>query len=509
MGKDGSVSVNEGRAMSEDASGNPGAVGWPDESVAYFAVRRMQTKLHSWAGADASRRFDDLFNLVYDRAFLMHAWEQVSGNAGARTAGVDRATVAWIETHVGVVAFLDGIRESLRSGEFRPVEVRQVMIPKGQSGKLRKLGIPTVADRVVQTALKAVLEPIFEADFLPCSYGFRPNRSAHDAIAEVHHFASRPCEYHWVLEVDIAACFDEIGHTPLLDRLRRRVKDKRVCALVKAFLKAGVLTCRGEREETVAGAPQGGPLSPLMANIVLSALDEHFDRQRRDLMGTAYQRSKRMKMDLGNWRLIRYCDDFVVMVRGERRHAEELQEEVAAVLAPLGLRLALGKTRVVHIDEGFDFLGYHIRRQRKRGTSKYYVYTKPSKKAIQTIKDKVKVKTFRATRNQDLSALITQLNRLLVGWARYFRYGTSRAVFKAVDHHAWGRLMRWIRAKYAGKHRLGMKELRRRFCDKGWRFAHNGVVFTGASSVTVTRYRYRGTRIPAPWAVDPAVAATG
>jgi RNA-directed DNA polymerase len=295
----------------------------------------------------------------------------------------------------------------------------------------------------------------------------------------------------------------------LLDRLRRRVKDKRVCALVKAFLKAGVLTCRGEREETVAGAPQGGPLSPLMANIVLSALDEHFDRQRRDLMGTAYQRSKRMKMDLGNWRLIRYCDDFVVMVRGERRHAEELQEEVAAVLAPLGLRLALGKTRVVHIDEGFDFLGYHIRRQRKRGTSKYYVYTKPSKKAIQTIKDKVKVKTFRATRNQDLSALITQLNRLLVGWARYFRYGTSRAVFKAVDHHAWGRLMRWIRAKYAGKHRLGMKELRRRFCDKGWRFAHNGVVFTGASSVTVTRYRYRGTRIPAPWAVDPAVAATG
>ena len=207
--------------MSEDTPVNTDAAGWPDESMAYFAVRRMQTKLHGWAGADASRRFDDLFNLVYDRAFLVHAWERVSSNAGSRTAGVDRATVAWIETHVGVVVFLDGIRESLKSGAFRPVDVRQVMIPKkGSSGKLRKLGIPTVADRVVQTAVKAVLEPIFEADFLPCSYGFRPNRRTHDAIAEIHHLASEPINYEWVLEADIAACFDEIGHTPLLERLR-------------------------------------------------------------------------------------------------------------------------------------------------------------------------------------------------------------------------------------------------------------------------------------------------
>ena len=495
--------------MSEDAPVNTGAAEWPDGSTAYFAVRRMQTKLHGWAGVDPSRRFDDLFDLVYDRAFLVHAWERVSSNAGARTAGVDRATVAWIETYVGVVEFLDGIRDSLKSGEFRPVEVRQVMIPKGKSGKLRKLGIPTVSDRVVQTALKAVLEPIFEADFLPCSYGFRPNRRTHDAIAEIHHFASRPGEYHWVLEADIAACFDEIGHTPLLDRVRARIKDKRVCALVKAFLKAGVLTGRGDREETFTGTPQGGPLSPLMANIALSALDEHFARQWRELMGTNYQRSKRVKAGLGNWRLIRYADDFVFMVRGERRHAEALRQEVAAALAPLGLRLSLGKTRVVHIDEGFTFLGFDIRRQRKRGTSKYYVYTKPSKKAIQAIKDKVSVKTYRSTRNQDLDELITNLNQTLAGWAGYFRHGASKGVFNAVDSHAWGRLMRWIRAKHAGKHRLGMRELRRRFCDKGWRFAHNGVAFTGASSVSVTRYRYRGSRIPTPWTPNPAAAPSG
>ena len=282
-----------------------------------------------------------------------------------------------------------------------------------------------------------------------------------------------------------------------------------MCALVKAFLKAGILTGRGDREETFTGTPQGGPLSPLMANIALSALDEHFDRQWRELMGTNYQRSKRVKAGLGNWRLIRYADDFVVMVRGERRHAEALREEVAAVLAPLGLRLSLGKTRVVHVDEGFTFLGFDIRRQRKRGTSKYYVYTKPSKKAIQAIKDKVSVKTYRSTRNQDLDELITNLNQTLAGWARYFRHGVSKGVFNAIDSHAWGRLMRWIRAKYAGKHRLGMRELRRRFCDIGWRFAHNGVAFTGASSVTVTRYRYRGSRIPTPWTPDPVAAASG
>jgi RNA-directed DNA polymerase len=294
--------------MSEDAPGNPGAVGWPDEGSAYQAVRRMQTKLHGWAGADASRRFDDLFNLVYDRAFLVHAWERVSSNAGARTPGVDRATVAWIGAEVGVVEFLDAIRESLRSGEFRPVAVRQVMIPKGSSGKLRRLGIPTVADRVVQTALKAVLEPVFEADFLPCSYGFRPNRRTHDAIAEIHHLASEPINYEWVLEADIAACFDEIGHTPLLERVRARIKDKRMLALVRAFLKAGVLTELGDREEAYSGTPQGGPLSPLLANIALSALDEHFDRQWQEQMGTGYRRTKRRKNGLGNWRLIRYAD---------------------------------------------------------------------------------------------------------------------------------------------------------------------------------------------------------
>jgi RNA-directed DNA polymerase len=492
--------------MSEDALVNTSAVEWPSPDSAYFAVRRMQTKLHRWAGEDVSRRFGDLFNLVYDPAFLMHAWERVSTNKGARTAGIDQATVALIESRVGVTAFLGQIRDSLKSGEFAPVEVRQVMIPKA-NGKLRRLGIPTLADRVVQASLKAVLEPIFEADFKPCSYGFRPNRRAHDAIAEIHYLGTRG--YSWVLEADIAACFDEISHTALMDRLQARIKDKRVCALVKAFLKSGIFTELGDREETLTGTPQGGILSPLLANIALSALDDHFTQQWHEQMGTDEQRRKRTRSGQGNWRLIRYCDDFVLMVSGDRHHAEALREQVTAVLAPLGLRLAPEKTRTVHINEGFDFLGFHIRRMRKRGTNKHYVYTTPSKKAIQKVKDKVKAKTYRSTRHQDLDKLILSLNRSLRGWANYFRYGVSKAVFSAVDYHAWGRLMRWIRAKYAGRHRLGMTQLRRRFCDKGWRFAHNGVAFTGAASVPVSRYRYRGSKIPTPWTPQPTTTTTG
>jgi RNA-directed DNA polymerase len=493
--------------MAEDALVNTSAVNWPDVDSACFTVRRMQTKLHHWATQEPGRRFGDLHNLVYDPAFLVVAWERVSTNKGAKSPGIDKATAAQIETGIGVEDFLNQIRDSLKSGEFRPVEVRQVMIPKA-NGKLRRLGIPTIADRVVQASLKLVLEPIFEADFKPCSYGFRPNRRAQDAISEIHIFGTN--KYEWVLECDIKACFDEISHTALMDRLRVRIKDKSICSLVKAFLKSGIFTELGDREETLTGTPQGGILSPLLANIALSALDDHFHQQWQQQMGTKWRRERRKKNGQGNWRLVRYCDDFVLMVAGDRHQAEALREEVSAVLASLGLRLAPEKTQVVHIEhEGFTFLGFDIRKMRKRGSSKYHVYTTPSKKAIASIKDKVKAKTYRSTRHMNLDQVIRSLNRLLAGWANYFRHGVSKAVFYAIDYFAWSRLMRWTRAKYAGRTGLSMKELRRRFCDKGWRFAHNGVVFTGASSVAVTRYRHRGSNIPTPWTPKPAAATTG
>jgi RNA-directed DNA polymerase len=223
----------------------------------------MQAKLHQWAAEDPGRQFDDLYNLIHHPDFLAVAWERVRGNKGARTAGVDRVIPAFISDEAGVAAFLDDTREQLKARTFSPLPVRERMIPKtGSPGKFRRLGIPSAMDRLVQAALVLVLEPIFEADFKPVSYGFRPRRRAQDAIAEIHAFGSR--NYHWVFEADITACFDELSHSAILDRVRLRVGDKRVLALVKSFLKAGIMSEAGQIEGTASGTPQGGIASPLL-----------------------------------------------------------------------------------------------------------------------------------------------------------------------------------------------------------------------------------------------------
>ena len=230
---------------------------WPDPYTAEQRVLRMQAKLHLWAAKDPGRRFDDLFNLVYHPDFLTVAWERVRGNKGARTAGVDRVIPAFISDDADIVAFLDKTRQQLKSRTFTPLPVRERLIPKGgQPGKYRRLGIPSAMDRLVQASLVLVLEPIFEADFKPVSYGFRPRRRAQDAIAEIHYFGSRG--YHWVFEADITACFDELSHCAILERVRRRIGDKRVLALIKAFLKAGIMSEAGEIRDTTTGTPQGG-----------------------------------------------------------------------------------------------------------------------------------------------------------------------------------------------------------------------------------------------------------
>jgi RNA-directed DNA polymerase len=482
--------------MSEDAPVNTGAAGsaaWPSESGARTAVRRIQGKLHCWALADGERRFDDLFNLVCDPAVLRVAWLRVAGNKGAHTPGVDGSTVTRIVSQVGVDAFLHEVRTQLKARTFTPTPVRQVMIAKA-SGKLRALGIPTVTDRVVQAALKLVLEPIFEADFQPVSYGFRPNRRAQDAIAEIHHYATN--SYRWVLEADIEACFDTIEHAALMDRLRDRISDKRVLGLVKSFLKAGVMTTIGTTEGTITGTPQGGILSPLLANIALSVLDEHFMQQWTTTMASEVQRQKRRRHGLANYRLVRYADDFVILVTGEKEHAEALRAQVADVLAPMGLRLSAEKTRVAHVDDGFDFLGFTIRRMRKRGSHKFFIYTVPSRKAIASIRTRVRAMTYRATLHRDPGYLLDYLGRVLRGWANYFRHGVSKRIFNAIDSYTWERITHWLRQK----HRIGWPEMRRRYCLPGtWRLAYDGQRFRGAASVTVTRYRYRGYRIPTPW----------
>ncbi|MFF5231368.1 group II intron reverse transcriptase/maturase [Dactylosporangium sp. NPDC000521] len=484
--------------MPKDAPPNGGA---PLETVPMGPLQRvseMQAKLHRWAATDSGRRFDDLFNLVHDPATLIVAFERVAGNQGARTAGVDGLTVAAVAERIGVPGFLDDLRAQLKTGSFRPLPVREKTIPKpGGSGKVRRLGIPVIADRVVQAALKLVLEPIFEADFKPVSYGFRPKRRAQDAVSEIQFYGTHG--YRWVLDADIAACFDEIDHAALMDRVRNRIKDKRVLTLVKAFLKAGLLTELGERQDTMTGTPQGGILSPLLANIALSVLDEHLHRgwESGGELSTTSRRAWRRVKGLPSWRIVRYADDFVVLVHGTRQHTETLREEIAMVLAPIGLRLSEAKTQVVHMSEGFDFLGFHIQWRRKRGTNRWYVYTFVAERPLRSLKAKIRHLTHR-TSQQDLAVVLLNLNNATHGWANYFRHAVAKHIFRKLDDIAWWRLVRMLQAR----HHWNWTDVRRRLTSPAGKWmpiTADGISLRKISAIPITRYRYRGNTIPNPW----------
>ncbi len=473
--------------MNTDAS-------WPTAELAKARVLRIQTKLHQWAIDDPNRRFDDLYNLVYDPAVLVDSWARVRSNRGARSAGVDGRTARHITNVVGEQGFLSELRDDLKARWFCPEAVREVMIPK-RGGKYRRLGIATVRDRVVQAALKTVLEPILEADFKPCSYGFRPGRRVQDAIAEIHSFTSR--SYEWIVEGDIKACFDEISHVGVLDRLRARVADKRILLLVKAFLKAGILSRDGVKRHPITGTPQGGILSPLLSNLALSVLDEQFVAA-WESFGPSHARETRRRKGLANYRLVRYADDWVVLVAGDRAHAEALRDQAAAILATMGLRLSVEKTRIAHIDEGFDFLGRHIQRHTKRGTKRQHVYTYPSKAALASIKDKVRAGTQRSSTNQSLADMCDRLNPALRGWTTHFRHDVSKANFSYLSAFLWKRAVIWLRKKHPD---ATWKQLRRLYLPDWWPTEGKKTLFD-PSVVPVTRYRYRGERIPSPWAIQ-------
>jgi RNA-directed DNA polymerase len=464
---------------------------WSSPKLAQARVLGIQRKLHRWSIDDQDRRFSDLHNLVCDPATLMVAWLRVRANRGSRSAGVDGQTARYIEQALGVEKFLDGLREELRSGTFRPLAVRERYIPK-RGGKRRRLGVPALRDRVVQAALKLVLEPIFEADFKPCSYGYRPGRRTQDAIAEIHFLTTSPRSYEWIVEGDIKACFDELSHSAILDRVRRRIEDKRVLALIKAFLKAGIMTEQGRLQGTVTGTPQGGILSPLMANVALSVLDEHFARA-WEATGGQHGRSARRRRGEANYRIVRYADDFVVVVAGERRHAEALIAETEQVIAPLGLTLSREKTSIAHIDEGIEFLGWRIQRQTGRN-GRPQIYTYPSQPSLQAVMGKVKQIT-RTGQNQTLDQLLNRLNPVLRGWCDHFRHGVSSRTFGYLRAYVWRRVIIWLRHKHHGRN---WRWLRRRYLPGWWPTAQTVSLYNPAG-VKTTRYRYRGSKIPTPW----------
>jgi RNA-directed DNA polymerase len=306
-----------------------------------------------------------------------------------------------------------------------------------------------------------------------------------------------------VVEADIEACFDQIDHAALMHRVRDRIKDKRVLALVKAFLHAGILTEHGGFERSLTGTPQGGILSPLLANIALSALDEHFDQAWQAMGANSGQRQTHRRRGGATYRLIRYADDFVIVVAGERRHAEALVVESGQVLAPLGLTLSQEKTRTTHIDEGIEFLGFRI--QRKQGRHGHrYVYTYPSRPSLRAVMQRVR-EISREAHDHTLGQLLHRLNPVLRGWCGYFRHGTSKQTFNYLRAYTWRRVVQWLRRKHP---KANWRWLRSHYLPGSWP-THDGVVLFNPGGMVVTRYRYRGEKIPVPWEGDGREAAVG
>ena len=288
-----------------------------------------------------------------------------------------------------------------------------------------------------------------------------------------------------------------------MERVRRRIGDKRVIGLARAFLRAGILAEDGVSRETITGTPQGGILSPLLANIALSGLDEHFARK-WEALGPEWTRRKHRRAGGPTMRLVRYADDFVVMVSGTRADADALWDEVTAVLTPIGLRLSEEKTRVRHIDEGFDFLGFRIQRRAWRGRGdQRAVYTYPSKKALVSVMDKVR-KLTRRKLHRTLADLLGRVNPVLRGWCNYFRYGVSKRTFGYVDHYSWWKIVQWVRKRHL---KLNWGTIRRRFLPQ-WEIRDGDAAMFRPRAVAVIRYRFRGARIPTPWAsVGPGALA--
>jgi RNA-directed DNA polymerase len=348
-----------------------------------------------------------------------------------------------------------------------------------------------------------VREPIFEAGFLPVSYGFRPRRRAHDAVAEIHYYASRG--YRWVLDADIQGCFDNIGHQVVLDRLRARIKDKQTVALVREFLKAGVLTDLGLESASSTGTPQGGIISPLLANIALSALDEAIMApwSKGGEQSTQWARRHRVRQGMGNWRIVRYADDFVIMTNGSKDDAIALKEQAASVLARLGLRFSEAKTRIAHLSEGIDFLGFHLQWRQRRGSGKWYCMTFIADKAFASIKQTIRNLTPRRS-PRPLADVIREVNAALRGWTYYFRHAIAGRRFSFLRYFTWRRFVAWQREL----HRWNWTKVKRwlRRPDGSWRpIAAEGVTVFDPTKVRIERYWYRGTRIPSPY--DPVAAA--
>lgn len=410
-------------------------------------VRQLQRKLYQSAKINKARKFHALYDKLYRDNILYRGWSQVKANKGS--AGIDEQTIEDIESY-GIDRLILEIQEELKEGKYNPPPVLRVYIPKAD-GKKRPLGIPTVKDRIIQTAMKIVIEPVFEADFKDCSYGFRPKRNQHQALEIIRKACNNNGNY--VLDADIKGYFDNINHDKLMILVEKRISDKRICKLIKKWLESGVMV-DGKLESSELGSPQGGVISPLLANIYLDYLDTVWERYYSHL-----------------GKLIRFADDFVIVCKNYK-DVNHAYSAIRLIMSRLELNLNLDKTKIINLwggKEGFIFLGFETRKvkmKRLNGTQYYAIEQWICKKAKQNIQAKVKETLKDATLYQDIEVVIKRLNLKIVGWRNYYGISPVRTLLK-IDKFILTRLVIWYNKKRQNRKLYKYYELAKLFKDLG------------------------------------------